>query len=87
MSGFLRVTWAMNLANDSSDTSHSRLTVKRAKHLVVTEREPVVVDPLGLHHAEPEVPEMVVVRGRDRQLEQAHAGLPLRGLIATSRAE
>ena len=26
-----RVTWAMNFANDSSLTSHSRLRVKRAK--------------------------------------------------------
>ena len=31
MSESFRVTWAVNLANDNSAASHSRLKVKRAK--------------------------------------------------------
>lgn len=31
MSGFSRVTWAMNLAKESSETSHSRWKVNRVK--------------------------------------------------------
>ena len=66
MSGFLRVTWAMNLANDSSETSHSRLNGEAGEHLVMAEREPGVVDALGIDEAEPEIAEMVVVGGRNR---------------------
>ena len=37
------------------------------------EREPSVVDALGLHHAGAEIAEMVVIGGRDGELEAVHA--------------
>ena len=40
--------------------------------LVMAEHRPGRVDALGLHGAEPEIAEMVVVGGRDRKLEPAH---------------
>lgn len=43
------------------------------KHLVMAEREPGVVDALGVDQAEAEIPEMIVVGGGDGELEPRHA--------------
>src|SRR5262245_4432264 len=46
------------------------------EHLVVTQREPGVIDALGIDQAKPEIPEMIVVGGGDGELETRHCFFP-----------
>jgi hypothetical protein len=64
MSLFSRVTCVENFASDSSERSNSvRREAREA--FVVAEIEPGELDTLGFHQAEPQITEMIVVRGRD----------------------
>ena len=82
MSGSSRVTWAMNLANESSVTSHSRLKVNREEDLVMAEREPGMVDALRFDDAGAEIAEMIVVGGGDGELDLVHRRFPPRRCYA-----
>ena len=76
MSLSLRVTWVGEFREGQLGQVEFAVGGEAREALVVAEIQPVVLDAFGLDEAQPEITEMIVIRGRDGQIQLRHASPP-----------